>query len=293
MRVIDHLSNSLSREEFYKATKYFNDTFLEEKETASKALLSAFIFSNTDEGFEYWDSIYCKLFRKDHPELIAKEVKTYDVHIPSYFTLNQKQIASLFEHKKAKKKLLEWFADKDNVLDLNGNKVPDPINDIINPLILEKTNETLSAMTSEIFAKNDKRHEMDFSEEKEEKEFVTDFEVGKWYWSERFKWLFNYKGENNAFGFNWNIWHECYGMTSGFNFTPATPEQIKEALVNEAKKRGFIDIDLLKMMDQDGTIFKKGMFTNCGNKFTYHSDIDCLELDGVEVYFKGKWATIL
>lgn len=294
MRVIDHLRNSLSREDFYKATKYFNDDFLKECETASEALHSAFIFCNTDEGYEYWDSIYDRLYRADHSEFIAKPVVTVENYIPVFFTLNREQIKSLFEHKKAKKKLLEWFADKDNVLDLNGNKVPDPIDDIIKPLILEKTNETLSAMTAEIFENNDKQHEMDFSDEKEEKVFITDFEVGKWYWSEEVWRLLNYKGNGLAFGFDCiNEWDNNYTFDACFDYVLATPEQIKKALINEAENRGFVDIDKLNLLLNSDSVIKKGTFVDCGNKFTYYEDIDCLELDGIEIYSKGKWATIL
>lgn len=85
---------------------------------------------------------------------------------------------------------------------------------------------------------------------------------------------------------------------SRFNcFTPeiwqeATEEEVKEALVKLAKKKGFKNIDKLRFKDPYGNVFEKGYFVSEGNKFKLITK-DTLTIDGVVIFNKGKWTEIL
>ena len=125
----------------------------------------------------------------------------------------------------------------------------------------------------------------------------TKLEVGKWY-----KWI----GCNRAIGFiskpPFNDGGECYVfdyLTSGntdiysslhhSNLTPATDQEVEEALIKEAKKRGF----------EEGVTVIKPMFGECvleGDVFEFSCDFDddtCLMLGGDFIFLNGNWATIL
>ena len=150
------------------------------------------------------------------------------------------------------------------------------------------------------------------AEEKHAKELLQEFlpeafenklEVEKWYKSKynKTKILFFTKKEtcssDMGYGFNYlGIYKEknfsLLGSTT-YEFELATEEEVKEALINEAIKRGFKNVGELSLILVSGLMFKKGSFKTANNKFIYISVGNRLYLDGVEIFYNGKWAEII
>ena len=124
-----------------------------------------------------------------------------------------------------------------------------------------------------------------------EKEFPKLFKkdnlvVGKWYKSG--KCLFNYQKNSNVYGFfrlnewldlNWN-WYDTTARL-------ATDEEVKQALIKEAKKRGFKKGVMVRCEGYNDAIFdgefRFGMFKGG-------------VLDGInigDIFKDGVWATIV
>lgn len=72
----------------------------------------------------------------------------------------------------------------------------------------------------------------------------------------------------------------------------ATQEEVEEALIKLAKKKGFKNVHQLKIKDPHGEVYEKGEFSFIDNKFMFIYG-DTLFLDGVEIFNEGKWAEIL
>ena len=126
--------------------------------------------------------------------------------------------------------------------------------------------------------------------------FEKELEVGKWYISEYYLvyYLGNYKCNcielSNGEWYD-NIYHSLSGHLK--NYRLATEEEVREALINEAIKRGFKNVGELSLKLVSGTMFKKGSFGTVNNKFSYISVENRLYLDGVVIFKNGKWAEII
>lgn len=95
-----------------------------------------------------------------------------------------------------------------------------------------------------------------------------------------------------------NLSHGCYAM----HLRKATPEEIKKHLIEEAKKRGFLDLVMFSSLRAvapneiartSGSSKGSGV---CGSRFKYSLDRDTLYSWGRGchvVYEKGKWAEII
>ena len=88
-----------------------------------------------------------------------------------------------------------------------------------------------------------------------------------------------------------NAYHSLSGHLKSYRL--ATEEEVKEALINEAIKRGFKNVGELSLKIVSGEMFKKGSFKTANNNFRYISVENILYLDGVEIFYKGKWAEII
>ena len=149
-------------------------------------------------------------------------------------------------------------------------------------------------------------------EEKHDKELLQEFipeafenklEVGKWYKSKynKTRILFFTKKEtcssDTGYGFNYlGIYKEKNFNLLGratYEFELATEEEVKEALINEAIKRGFKNVGELSLKIVSGAMFKKGSFVTANNNFRYFSVENKLYLDGVDIFNNGKWAEII
>jgi hypothetical protein len=119
-------------------------------------------------------------------------------------------------------------------------------------------------------------------EEKPLKEFV----VGRWYACDV---LFaRYSGDNTGIGWAFNDWSVGVSMANPPQWKLATPEEIKEALVKEAKKRGFVNGVEYKHIHNS---------YNCkvqdAGGFVYSSKDFLTDGHGGSVYIEGQWAEIL
>ena len=126
--------------------------------------------------------------------------------------------------------------------------------------------------------------------------FEAKLEVGKWYISEYYLvyYLGNYKCNcielSDGEWFD-NIYHSLSGHLKSYRL--ATEEEVKEALINEAIKRGFKNVGGLSLKLVSGEMFKKGSFVTVNNKFRYFSVENRLNLDGVEIFYNGNWAEVV
>ena len=129
--------------------------------------------------------------------------------------------------------------------------------------------------------------------------FKKELEIGKWYKRPHNSALFYVTEILNidsnhckVFGFdNVGKWMPENAKTFPDNDFEATPEQIESALINEAKKRGFIDGVKFK----DARYGKNSYKVSNENIFRlYNNETLCIEDDGnVTVFYKGNWAQIL
>ena len=133
-----------------------------------------------------------------------------------------------------------------------------------------------------------------------EKEFPKLFkseslEVGKWYKYNKggFNWLmcFQSNKEDVNYGFNTSgTWGNSYSIRAT-EWTPATDKEVEEALIKEAKKRGFKEgVNYIAVGEEAGVTSNLG-----SGKFRYGvGDKDALCICGyLRIYYKGKWATII
>lgn len=122
-------------------------------------------------------------------------------------------------------------------------------------------------------------------------------EVGKWYTKDGTTGFLIFNGNNldTNYGFYNHTWaddwtlNDEYVSSNGYKLRPATEQEVKEALVAEAEKRGFVKgVNFLgvKGMNSDTQITigkhndiaynEKGLY--CGNSY---------------ILFNGTWATII
>ena len=136
--------------------------------------------------------------------------------------------------------------------------------------------------------------------------FEAKLEVGKWYkaYYKEGYCLFNfqeYSDENKTknYGFTNTKMHNYGWAEEGIvvyerdENIPATEEEVREAIINEAIKRGFKNVGELSLKIVSGEMFKKGSFGTANNNFRYISVENSLYLDGVEIFYNGKWAEIV
>ena len=124
-----------------------------------------------------------------------------------------------------------------------------------------------------------------------EKEFPKLFKksalvVGKWY--KEAGCLFNYQYGLNIYGFfSDGVWTDRGWSWYDTVSTPATDKEVEEALIKEAKRRGF----------KEGIEFKSVSSGNSIERvydvFSYYSKQDQLCSAGGSVFIGGKWAEII
>ena len=142
----------------------------------------------------------------------------------------------------------------------------------------------------------EKKHDKELLQEFLPEAFENELEFGKWYISERYLvyYLGNYKCnciELSDGEWYDNVDHSLSGHLKSYRL--ATEEEVREAIINEAIKRGFKNVGELSLKLVSGAMFKKGSFENANNKFIYFSVENRLNLDGVEIFYNGKWAEII
>ena len=121
--------------------------------------------------------------------------------------------------------------------------------------------------------------------------FKTELEVGKWYKMKgNTHFLCNFNGNignnGNSYGFNlkgkWMDNSMCFQNCD--TYVEATPEEVESALINEAKKRGFIEgTQYLSPVNKYKRAFDGEMYFNHNNLFE----------NSKSIFNNGIWATIL
>jgi len=121
--------------------------------------------------------------------------------------------------------------------------------------------------------------------------FKVELEIGKWYShkSNGFNWLMNYQGtEAECYGFNTSRnYGETYLMDlSETDWILATHKEIGDALISEAKKRGYAKGNF--------TCLNSGIVENCECYSVVYDFYNNQFWNKYGVVFKnGKWAEIL
>ncbi len=135
--------------------------------------------------------------------------------------------------------------------------------------------------------------------------FGEELEVGAWYYVDRkkedeFKALVMFKGYGiETYGFShYNIWTNIYGSHNTFKneryiYTKATHQEIETALINEAKKRGFINgVSYENRYSSKGVIKEKCFIYN--HKTNSLSQVNNNGNNNVHyIFHNGTWATII
>lgn len=119
---------------------------------------------------------------------------------------------------------------------------------------------------------------------------TTSFQKGKWY--KRNKELLVWNDYKKTYGFTEDgMWSNDMLFSRDLNIcVPATDKEVEEALIKEAKKRGFKDGVKIKPVSGDINIL-------FDNKFEYlkkwHEYKNALFIDNYLVFSNGKWAEII
>ena len=125
--------------------------------------------------------------------------------------------------------------------------------------------------------------------------FENKLEVGKWYRlrNKAFNWLMCYtENRYGCYGFNSeNLYSNEYVMYDYNDWKLATEEEVREAIINEAIKRGFKNIGDLKIKNTYGDI--RNGYRTINNDFYYDYISNTLNLDGVIIFKDGIWAEII
>lgn len=128
--------------------------------------------------------------------------------------------------------------------------------------------------------------------------FKSKLEVGKWYKTGNTLVFIDDIEREEYYGFFCGNWGTNWSFSKGLNMDickPATEEEVKEALIKEAKKRGFkkgVIIDEL-LGENVGSLNienKKQLETN---NFTINANLQFLYCNNLVIFRKGKWAEII
>ena len=123
-----------------------------------------------------------------------------------------------------------------------------------------------------------------------------EYEIGKWYiiTDRGVNWLFNYQGDNKGYGFNsyreWGTNYTFHNITNRHNINLATNEEVKTALIKEAKRRWFINnVSFKSAYDEE----RLGVIEE--SSYYYSNSVNGLfsDLNGEAIFYDGKWAEII
>ena len=128
--------------------------------------------------------------------------------------------------------------------------------------------------------------------EKIEKEFPKLFKedalvVGKWYVKN--KCLFNYQKNSNVYGFFDGEWIKGNWCWSDKSETLATDKEVEEALIKEAKKRGFKEgVNVSRpWCDKSNVVLQEQ------SRDAYYASMGTLDVGTWQVFREGVWAEII
>lgn len=119
-------------------------------------------------------------------------------------------------------------------------------------------------------------------------------EVGKWYQYDKKDILFNFQGkysvqnDSGAYGFNsLDEWHENLGVDLRDPLREATHDEVSDALIREARKRGYSDKNYHCLSNSK-------TYYHTGDKFTFEEGKLFHGIGFRNIVFEdGKWAEII
>ncbi len=124
--------------------------------------------------------------------------------------------------------------------------------------------------------------------------FDNKLEVGKWYKTPNFGSALYYVTAIDgkyftAYGFNYSgIWIDekpQFGLSYSDDKVLATPQEVGTALIQEAKKRGFVDgVEFITPINE--------FLSTCNSNFTFDYDRNSLFNNSMAVFCDGKWSKI-
>lgn len=129
--------------------------------------------------------------------------------------------------------------------------------------------------------------------------FNNELIVGKWYKKEGY--LIKWNGEDDTYGF----WNDKYGSDWAFrdnwslispsDLVEATDEEVEQALINEATKRGYKKGCCIKRKFDFKlkTVVIDADEYPLDDEYNYNLSEDYLEYLGFVIYSKGMWAEII
>lgn len=122
------------------------------------------------------------------------------------------------------------------------------------------------------------------------KNIKPELEVGKWYRDSRDESnniLLSFKKDNLCFGFDLSNNYGEYYLYDKSHIMPATEKEVEEALIKEAKKRGFKEGVDVKWSSLDN------VWRKLHGEFIYCPDLNTLFLGTHSIFKDGEWAEII
>ena len=101
---------------------------------------------------------------------------------------------------------------------------------------------------------------------------------------------------NSGFGLNYRgVWKDKYNTYGDVHikYRKLTTEEVEEALVKEAKRRGFKKGILVTNENLESVTWSLDNIKINENHFSYQKERDILKLGQKRIYEKGKWAEIV
>ena len=146
------------------------------------------------------------------------------------------------------------------------------------------------------FIKKAHSHACDLYKSRIEKEFPKLFKedalvVGKWYKSKIAVFRVTSLVPLKSYGVYSGKWGNEFYTDVTTKYGPATEKEVEEALIKEAKKRGFKQGAVVNQ--QPAYNGYGDIYTVKGSYFSYNSSRDNFAIDGTGIYKQGKWAEII
>ncbi len=168
---------------------------------------------------------------------------------------------------------------------------------------ITKIKSVIKVLKQSESVKSIKQAKKELKQLKKQLEELPKLEVGKWYKvfrdEKETSSLVVFSGHNTpTYGFTHisRSWTESYGCHNTFRnpdyvVKPATPQEVEEALIKEAKKRGFKKGVRFNSVAQ-GNISGNSNVTG-SNVIECTDGVNRVRCNGWTIYYKGKWATII
>ncbi len=126
--------------------------------------------------------------------------------------------------------------------------------------------------------------------------FESELEVGRWYKEKRkSKLIICFTDVENGYGYGLNRideWVTDFRRNDKEVFELATPKEVETALINEAKKRGFVNGVIVEKSGINSD-FNMTFYPIKENNLKYFHLLNILDSREGHIFDNGKWATII